>query len=83
MIDDEVQLQREMNRAAKSAELFRNEIFQESFDVLVDQYKTMGGNVFRRHGDPRATLLYVASGQRHPRASSVGDGNREDGRATD
>ena len=24
-------LQREMNRAAKSAELFRNEIFQESF----------------------------------------------------
>ena len=39
MIDDELQLQREMNRAAKASELFRNEIFEESFDILLDQYK--------------------------------------------
>ena len=39
MIDDELQLQREMNRAAKASELFRNEIFEQSFDILLDQYK--------------------------------------------
>ena len=60
MIDDEVQLQREMNRAAKSAELFRNEIFQESFDVLVDQYKTQWAATASDDTATRERLYYMA-----------------------
>jgi len=60
MIDDELQLQREMNRAAKSAELFRNEIFQESFDVLVDQYKTQWAATAPSDTAIRERLYYMA-----------------------
>ena len=60
MIDDELQLQREMNRAAKSAELFRNEIFQESFDVLVDQYKTQWAATAPSDTATRERLYYMS-----------------------
>lgn len=60
MIDDELQLQREMNRAAKSAELFRNEIFQESFDILVNQYKTQWAATAPADTATRERLYYMA-----------------------
>ena len=60
MIDDEQQWQREMNRAAKSAELFRNEIFQESFDILVNQYKTQWAATAPDDTATRERLYYMS-----------------------
>ncbi len=60
MIDDEVQLQREINRAAKSAELFRNEIFTESFELLIDQYKAEWSATAPQDSEIRERLYYMA-----------------------
>ena len=59
MIDDELQLQREMNRAAKASELFRNEIFEESFDILLDQYKAEWAATASEDTATRERLYYL------------------------
>ncbi len=37
---DDLTRQREINRAAKGKEIFRNEIFAETLDLLRDRYKS-------------------------------------------
>ena len=59
MIDDELQLQREMNRAAKASELFRNEIFEESFDILLDQYTAEWAATASEDTATRERLYYL------------------------
>jgi len=60
LIDDELQLQREMNRAAKASELFRNEIFEESFDILLDQYKAEWAATAPADTASRERLYYMS-----------------------
>lgn len=60
MIDDELQLQREMNRAAKASELFRNEIFEESFDILLEQYKAEWAATAPADTSSRERLYYMS-----------------------
>ena len=60
MIDDELKLQREMNRAAKASELFRNEIFEESFDILLDQYKAEWAATASEDTATRERLYYMS-----------------------
>ena len=59
MIDDELQLQREMNRAAKASELFRNEIFEESFNILLDQYNAEWAATASEDTATRERLYYL------------------------
>jgi hypothetical protein len=59
-LNDELQLQREINRAAQAAELFRNPIFEESFDFLKARYQEEWSATALKDGETRERLYYLA-----------------------
>ena len=58
-MDDELKLRREMDRALKAKELFRNPIFEESFDALKAQYEAEWSSTAPKDSDTRERLYYL------------------------
>ena len=57
---DDLTRQREINRAAKVKEIFRNEIFAETLDLLRERYKSEWAATAPENSEARERLYYLS-----------------------